>query len=144
MLIYDGQVFSCHEVYQDLQKQKDALWEWAKRRKKELFPQPSAETIAAMQSIMAQFTHYAAKGGGSTNASDPWVIAHAQVTGATVVTDESPAEKARSTKPPKMPNVCAELKVPCLRPLDFLRAIGLKLETEREQGQGESESDYGD
>jgi len=45
---------------------------------------------------------------------------------AAVVTDESPAAgKRRTTKLPKIPDVCDALGVPWFSPWDFLEKVGL-------------------
>jgi hypothetical protein len=58
----------------------------------------------------------------SRSMGDPWVIAHAKVHGAIVVAEEVPKNE-QSTKV-KTPDVCKALNVPCIRTIEFLRAIG--------------------
>ncbi len=123
-LMDEGVVLSCEQVYQELQGQRDTLSEWAKKRRS-VFKEPTEEVIAELSTIMTRFTNFAAKGGGSNNRADPWVIAHAIVNGAIVVTDEQPAKRQKPTKPPKIPNVCDELEILWATPIDFLAKAGI-------------------
>ncbi len=111
-------VVSCWEVYKEIERQRDNLFDWCKDRKA-IFEKPSEETTIEMVSLMNKYPNFAAVG-GSKNAADPWVIAHAKLRGAIVVTDEHFAEKQRPTKPPKIPNVCDELGVQRRTIVEFL------------------------
>lgn len=53
------------------------------------------------------------------SAADPWVIALARNTGATVVTEEADDASARY---PKIPSVCRDYAVRWVRLLDLIRA----------------------
>ena len=125
-LIDASTIFSCDEVYRELEKQDDDLLEWAKQRRKELFEKPTELTIAEVATIMRSHPTFAAAG-GSTNAADPWLIAHAKIANAVVVTDEHYADNQRPTKSPKIPNVCEELGMKWMKPVDFFEAVGIKL-----------------
>jgi hypothetical protein len=116
---------SCDEVYRDLEKQDDELFAWAKARKS-IFHVPDQRTITQVKSILATYPQYAANG-GTTNRSDPWIIAHAFVVGGIVVTDEKPAPRQRATLPPKMPDVCDALGLDWIAPIDFLKRIAVRL-----------------
>jgi hypothetical protein len=123
VLIEDGTLLSCEEVYFELARQKDELLEWAKYRKA-AFQKPTARTIAECKKIMSKYPNFAASG-GSTNAADPWVIAHAIATESTVVTDETRAPNQRATKPPRIPDVCDAMGIRWLPPIDFLAEVGI-------------------
>ena len=125
VLMDEGVVFSCDEVYGELKRQKDELLEWAKGRRG-AFERPTEEVLSQLATVMSRFPNFAAQG-GSGNHADPFVIAHAQVADAVVVTDEEWAERQRPTKPPKIPNVCEELGIPWMSPAEFLAAIGITL-----------------
>ncbi len=121
----DATVFSCEEVYLELKEQDDDLFGWADERRKH-FLQPDEKVNDEMLNVMATFPNLAAKG-ASLNRADPWIVAVARIKWAVVVTDEQPsAEKARPTKPPKLPNVCEALDVQWMRPIDFLAAMKIK------------------
>ncbi len=123
-LIGESRVCSCEEVYLELSKQDDKLFEWAKTRRS-AFHAPTAETIREFKKIMAEHRNFAAAS-GTTNRADPWVIAHAKTIDAIVVTDEASDPKRRPTKPPKIPDVCDKLGVPCVTPIEFLARAGLR------------------
>jgi len=76
---------------------------------------------------MSSHKHFAAHG-RSSNATDPWVIAEAMVAGAVVVTDEISNPNRRLTIPPKIPDVCNDLHVDWVSPIDFLALAGVKWE----------------
>jgi hypothetical protein len=125
VLMQAGTVFSCHDVYLELQHQDDELLVWAKERAA-AFEKPTEEVLAELARIMGRFSNFAAQG-GAKNRADPFVIAHARVDGAIVVTDEQWADRQKATKPPKVPNACDALGVSWMRPIDFLGAIDIKL-----------------
>jgi hypothetical protein len=97
--------------------------EWAKTHKN-AFEKPAEEVLAKLSQIMARFSNFAAQG-GAKNRADPILIAHAQVDDAVLVTDEQPSDRQKPTKPPEIPNVCSELGIPWMTPIDFLAAIDI-------------------
>ena len=115
-----GSAFSCHEVYLELTHQADELAAWAKERRL-CFEDPSENTILTFKEIIHHYPNFAAVGGAGNDA-DPWVIAHAKLAGAVVVTDEQPAPTQRPTKPPKIPDVCEALEIKWMPPIDFFAA----------------------
>lgn len=120
-LLKEGIAYSCEEVLREIRKQQDGLTEWVKSRKSR-FHTPDEKVIVAMRKIMKSHSNIAAA--GSLNAADPWVIAHAQVQRGTVVTFEQSAN-TKATKPPKIPNVCRDLGIPCLNPVEFFTEVGI-------------------
>lgn len=112
-------VTSCIDVYFELKRREDPLFAWAEERK-HLFCEPDDDTVTEMLRIMQEHSNFAAAG-GSGNAADPWVIAHAIQTGSIVVTDEQSAE-TKPTRPPKIPNVCERQRVRWTGIIDFLAA----------------------
>ena len=119
----DGKtIFSCRAVFNEISHQRDDLFDWVKVRK-QIFEQPSGDHTMQMQQVMHHLSTFAAAG-GSPNEADPWVISHAMIGDAIIVTDEESAN-TRSTKPPKLPNACDHLGVKWMAALDFLHAIGI-------------------
>jgi hypothetical protein len=117
-------ICSCDEVYRETQVQRNGLASWTKKHRKH-FHKPTEDTLDNLRLVMEAFPNYAAQG-GSANAADPLVIAHAITVGATVVTDEK-LGNTKPTKPPKMPNACNALNVRCIKPIDFLHELGIRL-----------------
>jgi hypothetical protein len=59
-----------------------------------------------------------------SNGADPWLIAHAAVSGGTVVTRE--AGVTGEAKRPKIPNLCKLYKVDCISMYDMLDRLAAK------------------
>lgn len=57
--------------------------------------------------------------------ADPWLIAHAMDTIATVVTKEN-IDSAMNSKRVKIPNVCKNMGVRCIDDFKFIKEIGVK------------------
>jgi len=109
------------EVFREIKKQRDALLTWVEQYK-DMIKRPSEDEQMRMLALMARFPNLAAQG-GSINAADPWVIVLAQAEDLVVVTDENPQDKARRTKPPKIPFVCDALRIDWMTPIDFLAEV---------------------
>ena len=118
-------IISCDEVYREIERGSDDLFEWAKQRRP-MFHKPDDAVISEVRRVMKRFPNFAADG-GSRNSADPWVIAHAIANDAIVVTDEGKASKEKDTRPPKIPNACEAMSVRWMTPIDFLEAIGVAL-----------------
>lgn len=56
--------------------------------------------------------------------ADPWVIAHAMKEEAVVVTKEEKLT-VESSKRIKIPNVCENMKIPCINDFQMIRELGL-------------------
>jgi hypothetical protein len=124
-LFEDGTAFSCWDVFEEIRRHDDELLAWVKERQ-HVFEKPTEDTIFEIQYLMHAFPNFAAIG-GSTNAADPWVIAHARQGKATVVTCEEIADRIKPTKPPKMPNVCEMVGVEWKSPIEFLKLCNVVL-----------------
>ncbi len=119
-LLVDGKLLAADEVLADLEKKQDELLKWAKARP-HLFISLDQPIQAAATAILGSFPSLVNLNTGH-GASDPFVIALAQVRGLTVVT----AESSKPTRP-KIPDVCKSMKVPCIGLLDLFRAEGWKI-----------------
>lgn len=120
----DGVVVSCNEVYEELKRQNDDLFKWAKQRKL-VFENPSEDITFQLQELMNEYPNFAATG-GTLNAADPWVISHARIGRAHVVTYEIRAKKRKPTVAPKIPDVCDDLSMQSFTVVEFLEALGIK------------------
>jgi hypothetical protein len=84
-----------------------------------------APTLAAFAQVLAwsqrsvQFTAAAKR--ELAGAADGWLVAAAMVSGATVVTNEQSRPEARNRV--LLPDMCAQLGVPCVHTFDMLRAV---------------------
>ena len=122
--LIDTNCVSCpREVLEEIRKKTDELCVWAEARECVFFEHSEA-VQRACRFILANPSYRGlvnAKKGRSMG--DPWVIAHAQVHGATVVAEEI---NSRSNKKPKIPDVCRALHIPCIRTVDLLKNIGFR------------------
>ncbi|MCW3018991.1 MAG: hypothetical protein JWN10_1299 [Solirubrobacterales bacterium] len=117
-LIAQQEVLCADEVRVELERQEDELTKWIKVRPQLFVPlddaiqRATSEVLAGHPLLM--------KATKNRNGADPFVIATAQVRGLTVVTEE----KGGTDTKPKIPSVCAALRVPCINVLSFIRDQG--------------------
>ena len=107
-------------VYEEVKLGGDELFDWLKQHKS-MVHEPDAEVLKALKSIMASHAKLA-KEKGKRSAADAWVIAHAQVANAIVVTEE----REGSVKTPKIPDVCKALGIPYMNTVELLRSRGFR------------------
>ncbi len=104
------------EVLRETSKRSSDLHAWLKQHGNVIDlddeQQQCCLTLLAKHPLMA-------KNRKGADAADPWVIALAQSTGATVVSEESLVD---SEKRPKIPGICAQELLPCINLLAFMRA----------------------
>ena len=117
----DGRVISPDEVFKEISYVADDLHEWVRQRQT-IFQPPTMPVQDALREVLRVHPRLVGSGNGK-HAADPWVIAQARVTGATVVTEEH----FRTLANPKIPDVCRAMQVPCIDVLQLIRAMGLKL-----------------
>ncbi len=106
------------EVRVELERQEDDLAQWIKVRPQLFVPldnaiQRATSEVLARHPLLMKATK-------NRNGADPFVIATAQARGLTVVTEE----KGGTDTKPKIPSVCAALRVPCINVLSFIRTQG--------------------
>lgn len=112
--VFQGGVGTVDKVWAELLGKGDELSDWAKGRKS------SAAILAvddkATQSVFQDIANHVATGQYKPAAiaqflsgADPWLIAKAKTTGATVVTHEVLAKQAKKKVP--IPNICEEFDV---------------------------------
>ncbi len=117
-LIAAGRMLSSIEVYNELKKKDDELASWAKDRKDELFREIDGPVQDAVVVLMHAYPRLVDTSKGKSGA-DPFVIAQAM--GANpmliVVTQEDGGSELR----PKIPYVCAQQGITCMRILDVIQ-----------------------
>lgn len=116
--ITQQEVLCADEVRVELERQEDDLARWIKVRPQLFVPlddaiQRATSEILAGHPLLMKATK-------NRNGADPFVIATAQVRGLTVVTEEKGGTDAK----PKIPSVCAAVRVPCVNVLSFIRDQG--------------------
>jgi hypothetical protein len=123
--ICDGRLVAPHEVLEEIKAYKGTKEEprrWAKTQS-ELFIQLTNEQAGIVRDILEGHPDLVDPDKTVADA-DPFVIALAKTEGGTVVTSENPA---RPGQRPKIPDVCAANKVPCVSLLEYFRAMGWTL-----------------
>ena len=114
-LIGEGNLIAPSEVLVELQRQRDDLLSWA--RKKMRFVDLEPEQVALLAEIERDFPDLVDKE-KSTPEADPFVIALARAKGWKVVTQEKLAKPGARRK---MPDVCVHYKVKVLSLFEFFR-----------------------
>ena len=115
-LISDGRLYASEEVWEEIKKRDEVVKAWADPRRDEFIVPTTASLAKGVQNILDKFPRLAMSGGRRDRA-DPWVIAVAIERGGIVVTGEvgngSPSK-------PKIPYVCEQLGVRCIRFTDLI------------------------
>lgn len=121
-----GVIFAPIEVKREIEKIQDSLHGWLKGRSY-FFRDIDLEVQIVLRDILHNFERLVDTK-KERSMADPWVIAHAKVSGAIVVTKES-----YSTSPTniKIPNVCEALDVPWMNDFQFCREVGIRFEARK-------------
>ena len=117
--VASGEVGCIDEVKTELSKKTDALFVWVKARSGLVVPMSPAILTSAQRIVNAFPT--LTQPNSTRDTADPYVIALAECTGATVVTEEQPSATQKRVK---IPDVCNALGIACLDVYDFVRAEG--------------------
>jgi hypothetical protein len=107
-------------VYEELEKERDDVFNWVKWHAETLIADPDEDVIQSLRVIMKDHGRLVDTK-KHRSIADPWVIAHAQAAGAAVVTEENES----NGKSPKIPDVCNALGIPCMRTVELLRACSV-------------------
>jgi predicted nucleic acid-binding protein len=125
-LIDEGQIFATMEVKREIEKSEDDLYRWVQARTR-LFRDADEDVQLALIDILRDYGRLV-DSTKQRSIADPWVIAHAKVTNAVVVTKEQPSD---SRKRIKIPDVCRALGISWLDDFQFCREIGIRFEARR-------------
>jgi hypothetical protein len=117
--IAQGSIIATEEVREELSRKDDALLKWAKRQQG-LFRDLDSFQQEHVSEMLAKYPRLIEQKKGRSGA-DPFVIALARVSGATVVTGEN---DDGTHEKPKIPTVCTAYGVRCIKVLDFIRDNG--------------------
>jgi len=119
-LIDEGRFLVSEEVWEEV-KTKDAVVKaWCEPRKDRLIVPTDAGTTTAVTELLVDHERLVMNMKGR-NRADPFVIALAQIKGAVVLTGEGFDGTANR---PKIPYVCSQIGVACLRFLQMIRFEG--------------------
>ncbi len=116
-MIDEGRMIASIEVFYELKKKDDDVFEWAKDRKESMFIEIDDDIQYEMVRIMAAYPRLVDTKTGKSG-GDPFVIAQALIGNPyhTIVTEEQGA----SEKSPKIPYVCIQEGI---RHINLLRLI---------------------
>lgn len=120
-IIHEKKLISHEEVLFELQKKEDDLYKWAKDRE-HMFLLLTTEIQLATNEILTEFPRLVEAGKDRTEA-DPFVIAVAKITRATVITSEKFTPKQKKIR---IPVVCREYGIKSINMLQFIREQGWK------------------
>ena len=126
-----GNVRTITMVRDELLVKDDPLGDWIRDRKDAdwILPVDDEATQVAFTGIVSELegAQYLRPGVEKfLSGADPWLIAKAQVLGATIVTHEVPDEHVKKRVP--IPNLCASRDVPCMNTFDAMRQLQAKFE----------------
>jgi Domain of unknown function (DUF4411) len=114
--IKEGKLMASEEVMRELERKDDEASAWMKARPSMIVPF-SAEIESEVIKLMGRFPRLVDTKKGRSG-GDPFVIAVAITGGHTVITGENATGKLDA---PRIPDVCKELQIPCIKMLDFFR-----------------------
>jgi len=115
-MIESGEIISPFDVFKDIEKQDDELFNWVKD-KRSYFYELNGDLQDAVAQIMNDFPKLVDTR-TNKSASDPFVIGLAMIYNIPVVTYEKGGTNIR----PKIPNVCLNYKIDCWEMKDLIIA----------------------
>lgn len=124
-----GKIASIQLVYKELIDYEDDLSEWARQRNFHFLPIDDEATQSCFAKVAEFVMNMPNPSQGSKaeflSGADPWLVAKAMNTGATVVTHEALVPPI--SKKIKIPNICREFGVPYMGTFDLLEELSASL-----------------
>lgn len=119
-MVRGGEIISHIEVYKEIEKRKDSIYEWCKQNKA-MFKDIDECQQKELKNIKAKYDpaywdNEINKGGPW---ADPWVIALSICEDAIIVTDEK-------NNPNHIPYIANHFNRQCLNLIDFFKKVGIK------------------
>ncbi len=121
-ILRSRRAFVTNQIYQEIMRIDDDLNDWLKERKDCVTPD-SDELQMQVKEIVNSYPRLVSVGSGRSSA-DPYLIAAAFLAKGVVVSDESPSNNINN---PKIPDVCKDLDIECIKPVVFYHQTGLVL-----------------
>lgn len=120
-LVDAGRLIASEEVWEELQKRDAVGADWMKSRRDRILVPTDTEVAVRVREILQHPDHRRlVMNGKGRNTADPFVIAVAELRGATVVTGEASGSRQR----PRIPDICAGRDVPCMSFLGIIQREG--------------------
>jgi hypothetical protein len=115
-----GEIKIPQSIYDEIARGDDSLNKWLSQHK-DIFILPTVSVLLYLQQVLDAY-------GSMTDIeleelnrkADPYLIAHALATGATIVTNEISSPHATGPLNKHIPDICGYLKISCLRYPRFL------------------------
>jgi hypothetical protein len=119
-LVDAGRFFISEEGWEEIKSRDEVAKVWCERYGANLIVPTNGEVVAEVRAVLAQFPRIVANM-KNRNRADPFVVAVGAIRGATVLTGEGADGSANR---PKIPFVCHERDIPCMRFVQLLEAEG--------------------
>lgn len=117
-------IFIGQSVYDEIAKTEDDLYEWLKKSDIKVYKQDSEVAKQLSKIFAADPSHkFLVDNKKGRSLADPWVIAHALVSDASVVTKELNSLQGKNKI--KIPNVCQNMGVRCINDFELIQELGL-------------------
>jgi hypothetical protein len=117
-------IFIGQSVFDEIATTQDDLYEWLKKSDIKVHKQDSEVGNQLKKIFAADPSHkFLVDNKKGRSLADPWVIAHAIVADACVVTKELNALQGKNKI--KIPNVCRNMGVRCINDFDLIHELGL-------------------
>lgn len=122
--IEDGRVIVPREVFREVTFQEDDVSELLKRHKDAVVEPPEE-----VQSLAGIYQQRFFSGSELRDRADPWIMAEAEVRGATIVTYEGITFSGAAARgsAQKLPAICAQVGLKCCTLAQALQDLGLNL-----------------
>lgn len=114
-------IASTEDVFEEIKSQDDDLLEWANDYEEIFYPLSEEIQRGAIKVLESHDNLVDLK--KRKSGADPFVIATAMVHSCTVVTEEKPSGGENRSK---IPDVCQDYDIKCIKILDMLRDEGLR------------------
>ncbi|MBI5416427.1 DUF4411 family protein [Candidatus Poribacteria bacterium] len=119
-----GTVFCPDQVKREIDKVDDLLKQWL-NTKPYFIRQETEDVQLRVREILKAFPNLIMVGANRSMA-DPWVVAHAMVVNAVVVSKEYGINQDQNNSRIKIPDVCRHFKINCISDFEFIDEIGIK------------------
>lgn len=128
-----GIIFIPAAVREEIMRTEDNLSDWLKNSKIPIIEINEQVTLELQNIYSSDPKHkFLVDNTKARSLADPWLIAHAIVENATVVTKEEKITQSNSKKI-KIPNVCENMGVRWMNDFEFLREVGVRFSSRLEQ-----------
>jgi len=118
-MVKSGSLISHIEVYKEIEKRKDSIYEWCKQYRA-MFKNIDEYQIVEIGKIKTRYNPaYWDMEINKPYWADPWVIALSICESAILITDEKNAQN-------HIPYIANQFNIQCLNLIDFFKSIGIK------------------